>query len=373
MSNGKVSKNVRWKKRLLELLLAVLIAVVGWLYPELMEEPVTEPTPTAEVVQTVTPNPKPVSGKLQVTMFNVGQADCFLVQQGENAILVDTATSGEIDAVIKRLQEMGITKLVAVVFTHPHDDHMGGAAKFIAHFGKNVRVIYMPDYTLSMGTQRWQTNMELEILRRSNMEEEYIAQYEKWEEECSNLSEKEQELYLTQKTDQFFVENCDVVHPKPKDVIQLGEATIQFIAPSSQKYSNVNNYSICFRLTFGDVSMLFTGDAEVLSEKEMLELGVELKSDILKVGHHGSNTSSSQEFLDAVSPQYVMISCEMGHKDENPDKEFVDRLEKGGYEVYRTDECGEVTMTTDGKNIEWSCEPGDYLSGIELAKGADAK
>ena len=351
MANDKVSRKMRIvKKLLLAIVLLLIIALVK------------------EVEQTVE-----VEGTLELVMFDVGQADCFYVRQGDYSILIDCATSGQISGVLKRLKELGVEKLDFLILTHPHSDHMGGTAVVINEYGQNIGTIFMPDYTQSIVTTAWQTNMQEAFLRRSGLEQEYLKEYSMWEKECDALSSNKQARYISKKTDEFFVKNGCIVHPKVGDKLQFGEATIEFIAPNSEKYTNLNNYSIAFQLVFGDVSILFTGDAEVLSEKEMLQTGINLDSDILKIGHHGSNTSSSEEFLDAVSPKAVMISCKLGHDDENPDAEVVKRLEAKGYEVYRTDENGEVSMTTDGKQIFWSCKPGDYLSGVELAEKEASK
>lgn len=351
MANDKVSRKMRIVKKLLILIVLLFLIVFG-----------------QEINQPVN-----VDGNLELVMFDVGQADCFLVRQGDFSALIDCATSGQIGSVLKRLEDFKVEKFDYLILTHPHSDHMGGAASVINKYGQNIGTILMPDYTQSIVTTAWQTNMQEAILRRGSLEQKYLSKYSLWEKECEDLSNKKQAQYMSKKTDEFFVQNGCIVHPKVGDKLQLGEARLEFIAPNSEKYTNLNNYSIAFRLEFGNVSILFTGDAEVLSEKEMLQTGISIDSDILKLAHHGSNTSSSEEFLDAVSPKAVLISCKLGHDDENPDEEVVKRLEEKGYEVYRTDENGEVSMTTDGKQISWSCNPGDYLSGVELAKKEASK
>ena len=333
------------------------------------EEPLTS-TPTPVAITTESPDVTNLGGMLEYTTYNVGQADCLLFKQGEHYMMVDCATSGEIDDVIKQLKELGVTKLDYLVLTHPHSDHMGGASKVIKYFAERsgIGTVYISDYTTKAITSEWHSNLLQTFIEINGDEEEYIATYEKWEIEVANLSEKKQEQYIRDKNDDFMVEHGYFAHPNVGDVIYLGDAKIQFLAPNSDKYSQVNNYSIVMRVTYGDIDIMLAGDAEKLSEQEIIANGLELESEILKVGHHGSNTSTSDEFLEAVSPVYCIITCKKGHKDQNPDEEVIRKLEEGRYVIRRSDENGKIVLTTDGKNIFWNCEPGDYLSGIELAE-----
>lgn len=136
----------------------------------------------------------------------------------------------------------------------------------------------------------------------------------------------------------------------------MGEAKIQVLAPNSAKYSDLNDYSIVLRVEFGSKSFLFTGDADTKSENEQLEKGLSLKADVLKVGHHGSRTSSAQRYLDAIAPSYAVISLGTGNTYGHPHSEAMTRLLGTGAVIYRTDLNGTIIFTTDGSKISVSIE-----------------
>ena len=154
-------------------------------------------------------------------------------------------------------------------------------------------------------------------------------------------------------------------YAKEGDVFNLEEATMKVLSAETD-VSNTNNYSIVFKVTFGQMDMIMTGDAETEIEEKILESGVDIDAEILKLGHHGSDTSNSEEFLDAISPEYGLISCGLGNKYEHPIKEIMERLDERNIEVYRTDESGSVVMTITTDSVSFNCEAGDYLSGVEL-------
>ena len=120
-----------------------------------------------------------------------------------------------------------------------------------------------------------------------------------------------------------------ITTPMPGTVFYLGQAQCTILAPNSPTYKDMNNYSIVIRLVYGTTSFLFTGDAEAESEKEMLSKGYNIKSDVLKVGHHGSNTATSPEFLKAVSPKYAVISVGKGNDYGHPHQVTLDKLAGG--------------------------------------------
>ncbi|MEG3071086.1 MAG: MBL fold metallo-hydrolase [Candidatus Syntrophopropionicum ammoniitolerans] len=123
------------------------------------------------------------------------------------------------------------------------------------------------------------------------------------------------------------------------------------MAPNSENYENLNDYSVVIRLTHGENSFLFTGDAEAVSENEMLEKNHALKADVLKVGHHGSDTSTTASFLKAVSPRYAVISVGGNNTYGHPSPAVVDRLSAAQIEIYRTDQDGTIFATSDGEKI----------------------
>jgi len=146
--------------------------------------------------------------------------------------------------------------------------------------------------------------------------------------------------------------------PKIGNVFELGEGKFQVLAPNSSKYKDLNDYSIVIRFEYGNRSFMFTGDAEAHSEKEIINNGLELRSDVLKAGHHGSRSSSSNEFLKKVKPKYAIISCGKDNDYGHPHKEIIERYNKLGIKMLRTDELGTIVCLSDGESIEFVSKDG---------------
>lgn len=288
--------------------------------------PSDESNETIGTTETTTQMPEMAnpSGELTLTMIDVGQADSFLLVQDGKTMLVDCGTRATGEDVVKYLNEQGITRLDYVIGTHPHDDHMGGMYDVITNF--EIGKIIMPEVEVGKVTTNWYVKLMQEI-KQGAYELEYA---------------------------------------KLGAVYDLGEASFKIIGPIETDESNLNNYSIVLKVTFGDMDVIMTGDAETKVEKAIIESGETLGAEILKVGHHGSDTSSSDEFLDAVSPLYALISAKVGNKYEHPIKSTMQKLEKRKIEVYRTDENGTVVATITANDMKFSTAPGDYLSGTEL-------
>ena len=273
---------------------------------------------------TQTPEMATPSGELTLTMIDVGQADSFLLVQDGKTMLVDCGTRSTGEDVVKYLNEQGITRLDYVIGTHPHDDHMGGMYDVITNF--EIGKIIMPEVEAGKVTTNWYVKLMQEI-KQGAYELEYA---------------------------------------KLGAVYDLGDASFKIIGPIETDESNLNNYSIVLKVTFGDMDVIMTGDAETKVEKAIIESGEALGAEILKVGHHGSDTSSSAEFLDAVSPLYALISTKVGNKYEHPIKSTMEKLEERKIKVYRTDENGTVVATITANDVKFSTAPGDYISGTEL-------
>lgn len=135
------------------------------------------------------------------------------------------------------------------------------------------------------------------------------------------------------------------------ELLSSGGAVLTVLAPNGEDYGDLNNYSVVLRLTYGEDSFLFTGDAEEASEEEMLSLDWPLTATVLKCGHHGSETSTSPAFLDAVSPQYAVISCGVDNDYGHPDAVTLEKLEAAGAEVFRIDLQGTILASTDGSGV----------------------
>lgn len=259
---------------------------------------------------------------LELHMINIGQGDSFLLIQNKEAAIIDFGDIDKGTEVAEYLKNKGITKLKYASGSHPDSDHMGGMYDVITNI--EVETILLPNLENYKTTKVW---------------------YKKLQHEMYN--------------GKYHIEIADV-----GNIYNLGNAQIEVLGPINDAEGESNNYSTIFKVSFGDMDILFTGDAEKEVETDLLEEGTNLEAEILKVGHHGSNTSTTEEFLDAINPEYALIST--GDKYGHPTKKTMDKLEERDIEVYRTDECGTVICTITYDDISFSCDPGDYLSGNEL-------
>lgn len=251
-------------------------------------------------------------GTLQVYYFDVGQADSELIclPTGEH-ILIDAGTSSTQEELVRQLRSLGAETLDLVVATHPHADHIGGMAAVLEAL--TVEQIVMP-VTSDSSTPTTQT---------------YEALLDAIGEEGLTVTPAQ----------------------AGEEIWNGGGASLQVLAPNAQSYGDLNDYSVVLRLAYGADSFLFTGDAEETSEEEMLSRGWTLNATVLKCGHHGSETSTSQPFLDTVRPQYAVISCGVDNDYGHPDQVTLDRLEAAGAEVFRTDLQGTIVASTEGSGV----------------------
>lgn len=259
------------------------------------------------------------SGTLQVNYIDVGQADSILILQGTHAMLIDAGNNDDYELVYKYLNKQGIKSLEYVIGTHPHEDHIGGLDYIINNF--NIGKVILPKNAKS------NTKTYTDVLKA--------------------ISKK----------------GLKAINPIPDTSFKLGEAVCTILAPNSSSYEDLNNYSVVVKIEFGDNSFLFEGDAEALSEMEMVKKGYDLKADVLKVGHHGSSSSTCAKFLAKVQPKYAVISVGKDNSYGHPQKGTMDRLKSSKVKVYRTDECGTIVALSDGKNITFNVKAGDYKYG----------
>lgn len=263
-------------------------------------------------------------GELILTMIDVGQADGFYLEQNGKTAVIDCGTVSTGKDMVDYLKAQGVTRLDYVIGTHPHEDHMGGMYDIITNF--EVGTIVIPKVTKNDITSKWYAKLMKEIKDAKHT----------------------------------------VDYPEVGEIYTLGDSKMEVLGPKEEPKSNLNNYSIVMKITFGTMDIIMTGDAERDIEAEIIASGADLDAEILKLGHHGSDTSSSKEFLDVVDPDYALISTKVGNKYEHPTKSVMEDLDNLDIEVYRTDECGTVVLTITDNDVEFSTKPGDYLSGIEL-------
>lgn len=278
------------RRKLIFLFLILSVLLSGCLFPSY--EPENLPSPAED------------DGGLAVHFLDVGQADCILIRQGEHAMLIDAGNNDDDAFIISYLQEAGISSLDYAVGTHPHEDHIGSLDAVLQTF---------PVQTLLMPKVQTNTKTFEDVL------------------------------------DAAIAKNISITAPQAGDTFLLGNAALT--AVNHYTGDDLNNHSIMLRLTYGDVSFLFVGDAEVPAEEAALATFLPLQSDVLKVGHHGSSTSSSSEFLATVSPAYAVISCGKDNDYGHPHRETLKKL--AGCTLYRTDTDGTVIASSDGKTLTW--------------------
>lgn len=246
----------------------------------------------------------------KVHFIDVGQADAILIQADGHTILIDAGNADDAKKIIAYLDKNNISQLDAIIGTHPHEDHIGGAAAVLKSVGADK--IYLPKVAANTKTFE---NLLLTI---------------------RDLGMK-------------------VTVPKVGDyLINDKDVKLQVLAPASSDYSETNEYSIVTKLTVGSKTFLLTGDAEAKSEKEMIGGKISLKADVLKVGHHGGKTSTSSSFLKKVVPAYAVISVGAGNTYKHPHKETLDRIAK--IKTLRTDLNGTIVFTTDGTTLSVQSE-----------------
>jgi competence protein ComEC len=261
---------------------------------------------------TITPSTTPLTQSLKVTFLDVGQADCTIIQYGTNSMIIDAGGNATATSLIATINKMGITKFDVVIGTHPHEDHIGGLDAVINNF--NIGAIYMP--------------------------------------KVSNNTKTFEDVLLAIKN-----KGLTITTPIPGSSFTLGSnVQCTVLAPNGQSYPDLNSYSIVIKMTCNNISFLFTGDAETDSEMEMLAKGYNLKVDVLKVGHHGSASSTSPGFLNGVSPKYAVIFVGKENTYGHPHHETLNKLNNAGVKIYRTDLNGTITFTVIDSNIAITAE-----------------
>lgn len=248
----------------------------------------------------------PENSNFEVHFIDVGQADSALIECDGETMMIDGGNVADSNVVAAYLKKEDVTELNYVVCSHAHEDHVGGLSG------------------------------ALSVTKADNI---YAPKTEANTKAYKNFKKKAEE------------QNVEIKHPNVGDKIQLGSSTVEFLGPVDENGKDLNSTSIVLKIIYGNTSFLFTGDAESDEEEEILNSGADLKSTVLKVGHHGSRTSTSYPFLREVMPQYAVISVEKGNSYGHPNEETLSKLSDAGVEVYRTDESGDIVMTSDGNSI----------------------
>ena len=265
------------------------------------------------------------SGQLNVHFIDVGQADCALIECNGEYILIDGGNVADSQLVVSYLQKQGVEELLAVVCTHAHEDHVGGLPGVLAVYPTHH--VYAPTRTYS-----------------SNCFDDF-AHY----------------------TDQ---QGLEITIPEPGDYLSFGGATMTVLGPV-KSYADPNDTSIVVRIDYGTTSFLFTGDMETQAEGDMLDYwgtSYDWNVDVLKVGHHGSETSTGYRFLREVMPTYGIISVGEGNSYGHPHELPLSRLQQAGVAVYRTDKLGTIIATSDGTSVSLTWQSGN--AGPSIPSGS---
>ncbi len=272
-----------------------------------------ESTVTVDKDSDEVPEPSP-GEEIAVHFIDVGQGDAVLIETQDGNILIDAATRAAGDIVVQYLVRRGIRELDVVIGTHPHADHIGGLIDVFKAFRVH-RIIDSgePHTTVTF--------------------DDYLTEIEKQ------------------------VEAGHATYEIPTgQVITMGAMILTVLGPEGD-LGSLNDNSVVCRVDFGDTSFLFTGDAEKAAEESLLRRGVNLEADLLKIGHHGSRTSTTQAFLDAVSPAYGVIMAGEGNRYGHPHEEVLTRLVSAGVNIFRTDVHGTVVFVSDGTTLTSSEAP----------------
>lgn len=239
---------------------------------------------------------------LEINYLDVGQGDSiFIVLPDGKTLLIDASISSQSDKIISYIKNEGYSSLDYVVATHPHADHIGGMTAVLKEF--EVGTMYMPDVTTNTKTFE---NM-LDII------------------EEKEISVKRAKAGVTICEDDSF--------------------SVKILAPNSEGYSDLNDYSAVLRIEYGQRAFMFMGDAHVLSEEEIT---VDVTCDVVKVGHHGSRTSSGENFVKRTGAKYAVFSLGEGNDYGHPHAEALERWQNSGAEILRTDLMGNIVVNTDG-------------------------
>lgn len=247
-------------------------------------------------------------GNLIVHYIDVGQGDAtFIELPNKETILIDAGEKQEGKTVVNYINELGYDTIDYVIGTHPHSDHIGGLKEVVNTF--NIENIYMP-----------------KVVANSKIYEDLLLA-------IKNKENTVKKAYVN------------------VNLIESDKLNVSFLSPTKEEYSNLNNYSAVLKITYGNNIFLFMGDAELEVEKEISSL---VSCDVLKVGHHGSDTSSSLDFVKNANPKYAIISVGEGNSYGHPVESILKRYEENNTEVYRTDLYGTIKVTSDGNTISIS-------------------
>lgn len=295
------------RKRLFSVLVLVLLcaACLFYMQPEEARREILRVPALAEKQERIRKDSSGEPG-LKVHFIDVGQGDATLFESDGHFMLVDAGEEEQAARVIAYLHSQGVDRLDYIIGTHPHSDHIGALDDVAENFSVGAAILSPVSY------DTWSYRHLNDVLAGEDIPRE---------------------------------------EPAPGTQYSLGKAAFTILAPNRDYGDAVNDWSVAVRMVYGDTAFVLTGDAQEAAEEDMCQNGLELRADVLKLGHHGSSTSTTWDFFDAVSPEAVVISCGQGNDYGYPHKRTMEKTE--GLSVYRTDEQGTVVAESDGKKITW--------------------
>ena len=297
MKKRRASKKLSPQMTVVVLVLCLLAVFVSW-YLESQAEPAAAPAVSSDT-------------SFEVRFLDIGQGDSALVRCGGETMLIDGGKVKNNQKLIARLKELGITHLDAVICSHPDEDHCGGLAAVLSTTTTD---------SFYCSVDSWHTKAFSDVVK-------YVEQ------QC-----------------------ISVTVPAAGDTFSLGGASVEFLGPVEDYGDDPNEGSLVARVRYGETSFLFTGDMGFEAEDDMLAANVDVSATVLKVAHHGSAGSSSVEFLEAVNPEYAVISVGADNDYGHPTEAALNRLAKCGIPVYRTDLLGEIVAVSDGTTLTITSE-----------------
>ena len=271
-------------------------------------------TAAAVIAVWVCTRPKPVPGlpdRLRVCFLDVGQGDAALIRTASHAVLIDAGDYEQGYQVVHMLIALGVTKLDAVISSHPHADHLGGMATVLQCIPADA--VYWPDIPQQLMPTAGSAVSMLDAAEALQIPLRLPACHEK---------------------------------------LMLGDAELEFFSTDNAAFDNLNDCSLCCRITCGKVSFLFTGDLEKTGEAALRTAGLLSPVTVLKMPHHGSSASTSAEFLQTLAPRYAVISVGAMNDYGHPSDKCLQLLHQAGCTVYRTDLDGSIMLATDGETLQ---------------------
>lgn len=245
-----------------------------------------------------------------VYYLDVGQSDCSIVVCDGEVMVIDTGSYPQLLDIQEALYSLEVEKISYLVITHQHDDHMSGAERLLGLY--EVENIIMP-----------------------KLSEDNAVNSETYNRLLHTIADNKVNPIAAQSIQSF----------------NLGSAAIDILSPQKQ-YKELNNMSIVMKITYGETSFLFQGDAESPVENALLSSDINLSADVLKLGHHGSKTATTEKYLEAVKPNIAIVSCGQGNSYGHPRVTVMEYLVERGIDYYVTVDNGDITVASNGKNIE---------------------